>query len=381
MAVTLFGAQDRQPRPEKTYRLTVTAKTRFSLKHEVWQDEFQKRLLAATQFTLVGTEPEPNDNAGFERWTFDVQDTWKVAPRECQQLYGNPIVIRGYEMEIEGYIWKDRALQFIHTASGMEFKVGNQLLDPNGPLPPDFVTSIEKWMKEGRRWFRVRGKYDPLQHLLLLSESSQVSVPKLPETPAASVEKDMRRRVAASVVKLEGAQGSGAGVCVAAGGWVVAPAHLLTGTRGVAKVTVHAWDGDRIKKLPTLKGEIWFASDVEDVAVLRVAGAPASLLPLPISATEAKAGDKVVVFWSRTMMADPPDQGFADAEFLAIDRKLQERTFLEQSFIPIVGKFGGPVVNAEGQILGLTTSQPKAERGALAIRAKAIVDVFTAGAK
>jgi S1-C subfamily serine protease len=182
----------------------------------------------------------------------------------------------------------------------------------------------------------------------------------VPQRSAGSVA-GIAARVLPSVVmiRVDGAQGTGSGFVIR-GGYIVTDNHVVTldGTARSTQLQVVLGDGQ------TLAARLVGRDTYSDIAIIKPVGAvglPA--LPLGNSAGVA-VGDPVIAFGSPLGLAGTVTSGIVSA----LDRPVQPgagngpaapQVFLDaiQTDAPInPGNSGGPLVNREGQVIGVNAA-------------------------
>lgn len=155
----------------KFYIVRVQAKTRYSTSFK--KADFDKELKKNDDcLREKGRAPVPEDLAGWDEWTFEAAETWKYEIGLFERIFGRHIIIRRYEITIEGFVKADAQKTFVitHRASGTQMKLFNRPKHPKDKVdPPDIRSKIQAAMKEGHEKFRVSGEIirNPTNTILL----------------------------------------------------------------------------------------------------------------------------------------------------------------------------------------------------------------------
>lgn len=175
-------------------------------------------------------------------------------------------------------------------------------------------------------------------------------------------------RLAPSVVAVErsdrggsgggGSGGGGSGVVVGPAGEVLTNAHVLrvgdAPTPLVTVVTVRFADGS--ERTARLVG----ASVVDDLALLQVDGAPATTPAEFASAVGVQVGDDVIAIGNAGNLGGPPTvtRGIVSAVGRDLDAPggVRLRGLLQTDAAVNAGSSGGPLVDASGSVVGITTA-------------------------
>jgi len=165
MLAGLCAASQEDPKPAddpfgKTYVIRVQAKTRYSTSFR--QADFDKQLKKQKDnLRLKGRAEIEDDKAGWDVWTFESAQYWMFELDTLQLIFGRHIIIRRYDIEIEGIVKSDgrRNFQLLHGGSGKSLKLANRPRFPKDTEdPPDIRSKIEAAVKKGHKAFRVTGE-------------------------------------------------------------------------------------------------------------------------------------------------------------------------------------------------------------------------------
>ncbi len=157
--------------------------------------------------------------------------------------------------------------------------------------------------------------------------------------------------VAVQVVYPDGSSGSGTGMILTAEGEVVTNAHVVEGASGIRVLLA----GERQPRTASLVG----ADDVVDLALLRIDGA--SGLPTVTMGRSASVavGDDVVAIGNALALAGGPT--VTRGIISAIDRTLETAQgamsgLLQTDASISSGNSGGPLVDVDGEVIGINTA-------------------------
>lgn len=144
----------------KSYIVRVQAKTRFSTSFK--KADFDKELKKNDDcLREKGRKDVPDDLAGWDEWTFEAAETWKFDIQLFEKIFGKHIVLRRYEIDIEGTVKADAQAMFwiTHAKSGTKMKLANRpKLPKDKEDPPNVTAKIKSAVKEGKVKFRVSGE-------------------------------------------------------------------------------------------------------------------------------------------------------------------------------------------------------------------------------
>jgi len=167
--------------------------------------------------------------------------------------------------------------------------------------------------------------------------------------PPASAERaleDVIAQVLPAVVSVESERGRGSGF-FAAPGIVITNCHLVSGSRAVlVKVTgVNAFTA-----------EVESVSEETDLALLRVGSGASTPVVLELgSADDVRPGQEVVAVGSALgLLESTVTRGIVSAV-----RTEGSLTLLQTDVAIIPGQSGGPLVNRQGEVIGITTLKLK----------------------
>jgi hypothetical protein len=155
----------------KSYIVRVQAKTRFSTSFK--KADFDKELKKHDDcLREKGRTAVPDDLAGWDEWTFEAAEKWKYDMGLFERIFGKHIIIRRYEITIEGFVKADaqKTYHITHPASGTKMKLFNRPKLPKDKVdPPDIRSKIHAAVKEGHEKFRVSGEIilNPTNTILL----------------------------------------------------------------------------------------------------------------------------------------------------------------------------------------------------------------------
>ena len=143
----------------KPYVLKVHAKTRYSTSFK--QADFDRELRKhADEIRYKGRAPIENDPAGWDVWTFECAESWSLELDVVQLIFGRHIIIRRYDIEVEGTVKADAQKTYWLThASKKRFRLSNRpKLPKETETPPDLRSKVDAAVKRGHKTFKVSGE-------------------------------------------------------------------------------------------------------------------------------------------------------------------------------------------------------------------------------
>lgn len=144
-----------------------------------------------------------------------------------------------------------------------------------------------------------------------------------------------------SVVLVLGADGNGSGVVVSADGYILTNQHVA-GSGGQVRIR---WSDGR-----ETVGDVIAADARRDVALIRSEGLAA---PLPVRPTSAVVGEAVYAIGTPL---DPKFQGSVTKGIVSANRSYEGLAFIQSDVAVNHGNSGGPLVDENGAVIGLTVS-------------------------
>ncbi len=170
---------------------------------------------------------------------------------------------------------------------------------------------------------------------------TRASSGELPEPSAPPLE-DVIERGMRGVVMIETQTSRGSGFFVRSD-LIVTNAHVISGFTTVSVTTQNG-----VK----LSGHVAQISDEADVALVQVGGpgSPDAQLLLGTSATLRLGQGIVALGWAQTLAQRPVARGIVTGL-----RRVLDRPFLQTDAAPNPGDSGGPVMNRQGEVIGITT--------------------------
>jgi S1-C subfamily serine protease len=183
---------------------------------------------------------------------------------------------------------------------------------------------------------------------------------------------------APSVVLIRTDSGSGSGVCVGERGLILTNAHVVGSERGEVRVTGFKFDKDKLEKLAAQKAEVVFRSDAEDIAILRIADAPDTLVPLNLEEKVQQAGGKVFAVGHPGLGDEVLEQSISDGIVSSANRTIAGKRYIQHTAAVNPGNSGGPLLNEHGHIVGIVTLKANLENVGFAIPVARLRAVFDA---
>lgn len=190
--------------------------------------------------------------------------------------------------------------------------------------------------------------------LPLLALLAAASLSPLAPTRAAAQDLTDARRISiaealsTSTVSVLIGHGSGSGFVATTEGWVVTNAHVVQGSRGVARV--------RFANGQTLPARVLAVDTAHDLAVLD----PEGPTPAPLTLGDAdtvRVGQTVLAFGSPYGLDGTLTQGIVSARRdLPAGRGGQMEGVIQTDATINPGNSGGPLVNTRGEVIGVNTA-------------------------
>lgn len=170
---------------------------------------------------------------------------------------------------------------------------------------------------------------------------------KLVSAPKGGMQKN-QPQISAATVTLETNRGSGSGFFIHKEGYLLTNQHVIAGSK---YVKVKLTNGDK------LVAEVLKANELEDVALLKTP--PVELSPLAIRFDSADVGETVFAIGSPLgVLTNTMTKGV-----LSADRNVQGKRLLQSDVAIAPGSSGGPLLDAEGRVIGVTKSTLAARQG------------------
>lgn len=165
------------------YVVTVTAKTKFAGVDKM--QALQKRLKDISVYATQVSRQPLNDNAGWEKWTFEISSENKLDSTLIARAFAGLFQCKRYDVRITGTATQDPQSKIIHlTAFGdkVKAKLMNRPKDASSPdqQAEDVVSQVSEAIAKGKKHFMVEGElYSHGGALAILVESfSPTSPPK-----------------------------------------------------------------------------------------------------------------------------------------------------------------------------------------------------------
>jgi len=208
-----------------------------------------------------------------------------------------------------------------------------------------FEDALIAFLKEGSFVELVRTNTSSLPLIAPTVDSANVSF-KLERNsiPAFKSMGEMIRYADRSCVTIITDAGHGSGVIIGREGWVLSAQHVVDGTN---RVEVQFSDGLR------QDASILYANVEYDVVLLDIAGSGYRPLPLAINDSTG-IGDEVVTIGTP---ADVALGQSASKGILSGKRKIADKVYLQTDVAVNPGNSGGPLLNAQGEVIGIVQSK------------------------
>ncbi len=170
--------------------------------------------------------------------------------------------------------------------------------------------------------------------------------------------------------------GSGSGVCVARGGYILTNAHVIAQARTIT-VVPFAYANDKLLRLKPLSATVVYQSRQSDLAVLKVSSPPPSLAPVAAAGGNPPSGEKVFALGSPGLGRDVLEQSITDGIVSSSDRRVEGNQYIQHSAAINPGNSGGPLVNEKGQLVGINTLVASLNNVGFAIPISRIRELFS----
>jgi S1-C subfamily serine protease len=218
-----------------------------------------------------------------------------------------------------------------------------------GSVQSDNLTAFEhaliNFLNEGSFVELVRSNTSQLPLVAPLADSANVSFKfERPSIPAFKNLGEMIRHADRSCVTIITDAGHGSGVIINREGWVLSAQHVVDGTN---RVEVQFSDGLR------QDATILYANVEYDVVLLDIAGSGYRSLPLAVNDSTG-IGDEVVT------IGTPADLALGQSVskgILSGKRKVDDKVYLQTDVAVNPGNSGGPLLNAQGEVIGIIQSK------------------------
>jgi S1-C subfamily serine protease len=149
--------------------------------------------------------------------------------------------------------------------------------------------------------------------------------------------------VAAAVVQIESANGLGSGVIYDTNGHILTAAHVVAGS---SSVTVRLSNGSSVT------GTVVGADTTTDVGVVKIPP-PSGITPATLATNETlQAGQLAVAIGSPFGLEQTVTAGIVST----VHRQVQGATLIQTDAAINPGSSGGPLVDADGKVIGINTS-------------------------
>jgi hypothetical protein len=160
LALPLLAAAQDKPKPQyPPYTVVVLAKVRFMAPKKA--GELQARLDQIKAYARqVSREPVPEDNAGWEQFTFRIWGDSKFDVSILQRAFAD-VQCKSWELGITGTAVQDPQTKIIVvTSHGGKVKVKLMNRPKKGPndVVDDRVAKVGEAMDTGRKYFTVQGE-------------------------------------------------------------------------------------------------------------------------------------------------------------------------------------------------------------------------------
>ncbi|MEI8195565.1 MAG: trypsin-like peptidase domain-containing protein, partial [Phycisphaerae bacterium] len=299
---------------------------------------------------------------------------------EARKLYLN--VIHADAGQTELTLWsldalhdlcvkEEKPLAGLHClASGLELDLANpkmlgpavELLRKQGGFDAQ-VQELEKF---------AAGLDLPLQALNRLEP--------LPDPPANAAElksEEIFAHSSGAVVLIQTGDGMGSGACVGKPGIIVTNQHVV----GEAEeVQVRAFKLAMGKMVPAgdSVAVVIYRDARRDIAVLKMKKTPVGMMALPVAKAAPKAGQAVYAIGNPGLGRQILDNSISNGIISAVSRQIEGQTYIQHTAAINQGNSGGPLLNTQGQLIGINTLKGDLENVGFAVPAESIRRIFEA---
>ncbi len=238
-----------------------------------------------------------------------------------------------------------------------------------------------KFAREAESFFEAAGVSAEAKPLLEASNGmvapAEQDAPKgLPKllAPEAGPIMDSVKLFAAmvpSVVLVKAPNSTGSGVCVAEG-VLLTNQHVIAGAGGGLTIHPYFMSNGKLQRMNGRNARVIYADEKRDIALLAIENPPPSLKPLPLATSNPETGARVYAIGSPGLGKELLEQSITEGIVSAVERELEGLFFLQHTAAVNPGNSGGPLLNAQGHIVGINTTKPALENVSFAIPAPAI---------
>jgi len=242
-----------------------------------------------------------------------------------------------------------------------------------------------KWLNESEKFYQ-RAKMADAAVRLLKSGHSRAAIAPVAERTLPTIPKPrpsithkaahLYARAAQSVVVIKTKTGSGSGFCIAKPGIIVTNHHVIKNAGTDISVYPYQVRSGTLTRLPAIDGRVIFESQRQDVAVLLLGGAPASLRPLDVTDKPVPAGAKVYAIGSPGLGRMILEQSITEGIVSSPARAVDGMPYIQHTAAVNPGNSGGPLLNDRCQVVGIVTLKAGLENVSFAIPASRIRAIF-----
>ncbi|MGB6043619.1 MAG: trypsin-like peptidase domain-containing protein, partial [Pirellulales bacterium] len=178
-----------------------------------------------------------------------------------------------------------------------------------------------------------------------------------------------------SVVVVRAGDRLGTGFCIANGGYVLT-SELLVAGHDTVDVIPFAHSRGQVSKLATTQGRVMIRRINEQIAILKLVNPPKTLTPLPVAQVNPRAGAQVYAIGNPGTADGLLEQTMTDGIISFALRQRQNRSYVQHTAAVNPGAAGGPLLDIQGNVIGICTGDEQLDGLGLAVPASVIRSVF-----
>jgi len=161
VAALLAVQAAQQPEEIPPYFAIVTAKSKFAQGKDGYNELLKKANRLGPHVKLLRIEPIEGDNAGWERWRFQVQGDKKLDVSIFPRVFGD-IKVKRYDFDLKGTVAQDektKAIMLTTMGGGLKVKLMNRPKQAgSNEEPQDHLGKVITLVQEGKKNFSISGE-------------------------------------------------------------------------------------------------------------------------------------------------------------------------------------------------------------------------------